>query len=489
FARASVLVRAERGRRGECTLHRNTVSAWHSPGDPAREASCRPVRSTHSARNAEGRFTISDASGAFPPNESPSVCYLHTIFLDLDFTHQCRRYERAPSITPLRPLSLSFYLHEVPSTSTGLRFLSTSDLRGPPSGGQEERTERWNSPAEKEARRERKTSSAPKVAAKGGWTMHRELARKKDGRGGHRDAMNRAVAEATSVSERRRRRRWRWKRERASVHGSARGAGGDGGGGRSDLTRLAGRNKLATRALVPSVPLAIGACRFLSRARTYVRRPSPTSGRRSHPPAPSSFPLFPPTFVAFRPFRPLPRLFHSPAQPLAHPSRLTYLGSSESPVAEASVAAARSRQREDREERPREDPQRMRKCTVMRNGGRRIEADRGSFGGLDRRNSLLMQIRDSRESEKRGGIVRVNQEPLTRKLRESTADENRCELRYRTTHTDARFTMILRPCGIRRGVTTVGGGDGGGGGGPVIYNAITLVFTAVSNQGDNLVTN
>ncbi|KYM85006.1 hypothetical protein ALC53_04794 [Atta colombica] len=31
--------------------------------------------------------------------------------------------------------------------------------------------------------------------------------------------------------------------------------------------------------------------------------------------------------------------------------------------------------------------------------------------------------------------------------------------------------------------------DGSGGGGPVIYNAITLVFTAVSNQGDNLVTN
>jgi len=49
--------------------------------------------------------------------------------------------------------------------------------------------------------------------------------------------------------------------------------------------------------------------------------------------------------------------------------------------------------------------------------------------------------------------------------------------------------MILRPCGIRRAVTAVGGGDGGGGGGPVIYNAITLVFTAVSNQGDNLVTN
>lgn len=33
------------------------------------------------------------------------------------------------------------------------------------------------------------------------------------------------------------------------------------------------------------------------------------------------------------------------------------------------------------------------------------------------------------------------------------------------------------------------GGGGGGGGGLVIYNAITLVFTAVSNQGDNLVTN
>jgi len=49
--------------------------------------------------------------------------------------------------------------------------------------------------------------------------------------------------------------------------------------------------------------------------------------------------------------------------------------------------------------------------------------------------------------------------------------------------------MILRPCGIRRAVRAVGGGDGGGGGGPVIYNAITLVFTAVSNQGDNLVTN
>jgi len=55
------------------------------------------------------------------------------------------------------------------------------------------------------------------------------------------------------------------RRERAGVHRSAGGAGGDGGGGRSDLTRLAGRNKLATRALVPSVPLAIGACRFLSR--------------------------------------------------------------------------------------------------------------------------------------------------------------------------------------------------------------------------------
>lgn len=49
------------------------------------------------------------------------------------------------------------------------------------------------------------------------------------------------------------------RRAKAGVHGSTRRAGGDGGGGRSDLTRLAGRNKLATRALVPSVPLAIGA--------------------------------------------------------------------------------------------------------------------------------------------------------------------------------------------------------------------------------------
>lgn len=38
---------------------------------------------------------------------------------------------------------------------------------------------------EKEARRERKTGSAPKVAEKGGWTAHRESARKKDGRAGH----------------------------------------------------------------------------------------------------------------------------------------------------------------------------------------------------------------------------------------------------------------------------------------------------------------
>lgn len=50
-----------------------------------------------------------------------------------------------------------------------------------------------------------------------------------------------------------------------------------------------------------------------------------------------------------------------------------------------------------------------------------------------------------------------------------------------------RFAMILRPCSIRRGIATVDGS--GGSGGPVIYNAITLVFTAVSNQGDNLVTN
>jgi len=50
------------------------------------------------------------------------------------------------------------------------------------------------------------------------------------------------------------------RRARAGMHGSTRRVRGDGGGGRSDLTRLAGRNKLATRALVPSVPLAIGAC-------------------------------------------------------------------------------------------------------------------------------------------------------------------------------------------------------------------------------------
>ncbi|EGI68094.1 hypothetical protein G5I_03188 [Acromyrmex echinatior] len=50
---------------------------------------------------------------------------------------------------------------------------------------------------------------------------------------------------------------------------------------------------------------------------------------------------------------------------------------------------------------------------------------------------------------------------------------------------DERFAMILRPYSIRD-IATV---DGSGGGGPVIYNAITLVFTAVSNQGDNLVTN
>lgn len=88
-----------------------------------------------------------------------------------------------PPPPPPRPL----YVHEVPSTSTEFCFLSTSDLRGPPSGGQEERTERWNSPAEKEARRERKTGSAPKVSEKGGWIVDRESVRKKDGRAGHRD--------------------------------------------------------------------------------------------------------------------------------------------------------------------------------------------------------------------------------------------------------------------------------------------------------------
>jgi len=79
-------------------------------------------------------------------------------------------------------------------------------------------------------------------------------------------------------------------------------------------------------------------------------------------------------------------------------------------VAEASVAAARSRQRED--------PKRTRGCTAARNGTRGIETEtEGGSGGLDRRNSLLMQIRDSRERRgRRGGIVRVNQEPLMRKL-------------------------------------------------------------------------
>ncbi|KYN28785.1 hypothetical protein ALC57_01748 [Trachymyrmex cornetzi] len=182
---------------------------------------------------AEGQREISvsvciyvrTSSNAFPPNESPSVCYLHTIFLDLDF-----------------------------STSTGFRFLSTSDLRGPPSGRQKERMERWNSPAEKEARRERKTGSALKVSEKGGWIVHRESVRKKDGRVRHRDGRHTAGKGRGDEGD-----------MPAGVHRSAGGAGGDGGGGRSDLTRLAGRNKLATRALVPSVPLAIGGCRFLSR--------------------------------------------------------------------------------------------------------------------------------------------------------------------------------------------------------------------------------
>lgn len=63
----------------------------------------------------------------------------------------------------------------------------------------------------------------------------------------------------------------------------------------------------------------------------------------ARPPAPSSFPLFPPTFVAFHPFRLflylfyllllhlLLRLFRLPAQALAHPSRLTYLNPPLSP--------------------------------------------------------------------------------------------------------------------------------------------------------------
>ncbi|KYQ60633.1 hypothetical protein ALC60_00258 [Trachymyrmex zeteki] len=51
-------------------------------------------------------------------------------------------------------------------------------------------------------------------------------------------------------------------------------------------------------------------------ARTYVRRPPPTSGRRAVTPVypqhiisetvERSFPLFPPTFVAFHPFHPPP---------------------------------------------------------------------------------------------------------------------------------------------------------------------------------------
>ncbi|KYN42827.1 hypothetical protein ALC56_02629 [Trachymyrmex septentrionalis] len=54
----------------------------------------------------------------------------------------------------------------------------------------------------------------------------------------------------------------------------------------------------------------------------YIERRGESAKRRwagthrSSPPP--SFPLFPPTFVAFHPF-------HPPAQPLAHPSRLTYL--------------------------------------------------------------------------------------------------------------------------------------------------------------------
>lgn len=50
-----------------------------------------------------------------------------------------------------------------------------------------------------------------------------------------------------------------WRRAACSSGGS-RQIGGE-RRGRGDLTRLAGGNKLATRALVPSVPLAIGAPR------------------------------------------------------------------------------------------------------------------------------------------------------------------------------------------------------------------------------------
>lgn len=61
--------------------------------------------------------------------------------------------------------------------------------------------------------------------------------------------------------------RWR----RAQIGRSVSGAGWRGSprieerGGQGDLTRLAGGNKLATRALVPSVPLAIGLPRAIPR--------------------------------------------------------------------------------------------------------------------------------------------------------------------------------------------------------------------------------
>lgn len=61
--------------------------------------------------------------------------------------------------------------------------------------------ERWNSPAEKEARRERKTGNAPKVSEKGGWIVHRESVRKKDGRAGHRDGRHTAERRVEGTKE------------------------------------------------------------------------------------------------------------------------------------------------------------------------------------------------------------------------------------------------------------------------------------------------
>lgn len=50
-SRASVLERVRKwGRRGEHTSHRSTRHCLHSPDDPAREASCRPIRCPRTPR-------------------------------------------------------------------------------------------------------------------------------------------------------------------------------------------------------------------------------------------------------------------------------------------------------------------------------------------------------------------------------------------------------------------------------------------------------